>query len=564
MNYNILIGGAAGQGINTLSSLLEKILHRKGYYLFSNMDYMSRVRGGHNFVQIRFGDEPITSHHSALDLVIALDQETLDLHQSRLKDTGVIFIDRSLNESKTSDNKQLKTYDFKSVAKELENNRVEGSVTVGAVLKHFGLDLDYVKESCDSIFKKVSIAQLNYTAIEKGMDLAESLLTLNPMPNNQDKILINGNQALALGALAGGLDYYVAYPMSPSTGIMTYLSSKQSEAGIVVEQAEDEIAAINMAIGGAYAGARSMTGTSGGGFSLMVESLGLSGIMEIPLVVVDVQRPGPATGLPTRTEQSDLSFVLTASHGEISRMILSVKSAEDAFYATVRALNIADKYQIPVIILSDQFLADTSQTIDAFNFDNITINRHISKKEDITEGTYKRYEMTENGISPRIIPGKIEGQVILSDSDEHDEYGNITESADVRIKQMNKRMQRLEMLKSVVEEPEHFGSEQPNLLLMGWGSMYGPLQEAVKMLQDDGYKVASLVFGDLYPLPTKLLEKYHDKANTLVNVEQNFTGQLGKLIRQETGIHCQKSILKYDGRQLSGEEIYNRVIKEVL
>ena len=356
--------------------------------------------------------------------------------------------------------------------------------------------------------------------------------------------------------------------MTPSTSVMTYLSKKSKEAGIAVEQAEDEIAAIIMALGASYAGARAMTGTSGGGFSLMVESLGLAAITEVPLVIVDSQRPAPATGLPTRTEQSDLSFILTASHGEGPRMILAVRNPKDAFYQTARALNIADKYQIPVIILTDQYLADATRTIEPFDFRKITIERHIASKEDIEgeleDGVYKRYKLTESGISKRIIPGGVEGQIVLVDSDEHDEYGHITESSKVRIAMMKKRMGKLDLLKQEVLEPEYFGVETPETLLVGWGSTYGPIKEAISMLKDEGASVGALIFGDIYPLPEKHLIKYAETAKKIVNVEQNYTGQLAKLIRQETGIKMDKSILKYDGRQISGYEIYNQLKSEVI
>lgn len=556
--YNILIGGQAGQGMDTLSILLEKILKRKGLYIFSNKDYMSRVRGGHNFIQIRFGTEPIHSHHPNLDVIIALNKDTVDLHKERLNDNGVIICDESLD----IENPRVIKIPMNKLARDIGNAKVFGSVAMGACLKLFGLSFNKVKEVFDEKFEKET-SNSNYKAFKKGYELLEQNFNIdeNLTDNN---LLINSNQAIALGALAGGLDFYSAYPMTPSTSIMTYLSQKQNDAKIVVEQAEDEIAAINMAIGGSYAGARSMTGTSGGGFSLMTEALGLAGVTETPLVVVDVQRPGPATGLPTRTEQSDLSFVLTASHGEMPRMVLAVRNPEDAFYQTVRALNIADKYQMLVIILNDQYMADVTQTVETFDLSKVTVDRYLSDVSDYEPFEYKRYEPSESGISKRIIPGKYENQVVLADSDEHNKYGHITESSEVRISMMDKRMKRLDLLKNEIQEPEYFGVDEPEILLVGWGSMYGPLKEATSLLNKENKKIGTLVFGDLYPLPTKLLNKYSDSVKTIVNVEQNYTGQLSKLIRQETGIGCDKSILKYDGRQLSGYEIYKKMKGEVL
>lgn len=558
MKYNVLIGGSAGQGMDTVSSLLEKLLQRKGYYVFSNKDYMSRVRGGHNFIQIRFGDEPIYSYDDKLDIIMGFDQNSVDFHLENLKENGVFLCDEKIE---LEDDRKA-TIPMLKIAKEIGQARVFGTVGMGAIIKLLSLDNSKVHELFNEKWDE-KIAKSNTEAFEKGYEYVDSKFELKE-GNAKNKILINGNQAIALGAIAGGLSFYGAYPMTPSTSIMTYLSTKQNEAGLVVEQAEDEIAAINMAIGASYTGVRAMTGTSGGGFSLMTEALGLAGITETPLVAVNVQRPGPATGLPTRTEQSDLSFILTASHGEIPRMILSVKNPEDAFYQTARALNIADKYQMLVIILNDQFLADANQTVDEFNFDKITIERHISEEKDIDKDDYKRYEITENGISKRIIPGQIEGITVLADSDEHDEYGHITEESDVRISQMQKRMKRMELLEDELIEPDYYGSENPDTLLIGWGSMQGGLRETVELLEKDGENIGALVFGDIYPLPTKNLEKYSKIAKNIVNVEQNYTGQLAKFIRQETGIHCNKSILKYDGRQLYAKEIAERIKEEVL
>lgn len=395
-----------------------------------------------------------------------------------------------------------------------------------------------------------------------GYDLIESK---HKMQGNDlsDHILINGNNAIALGAIAGGLDFYSAYPMTPATSIMTYLAKKQVETGMVVDQAEDEIAAINFAIGASYAGARAMTGSSGGGVSLMVESFGLAGITETPIVIVDSQRPGPATGLPTRTEQSDLSFLLTASQGEFSRILISVRNAEDAFYKTVKALNLADKYQTVVILLTDQYLADSNITIPKYNLNNIEIERYISNGEELKEDEeYKRYKVTQSGISPRMIPGNSKNQVVLVDSDEHTEESHITEEAEVRNAQMEKRMKKLELIKKDIEEPEFIGKEDLEILLLGFGSTYGALKDAVEELNNQGEKVGALSFGDIYPLPEESLRKYAKQAKKIINVEQNFTGQLGKLITQETGILMTYSILKYDGRQICGNDIVARLRKE--
>lgn len=559
MEFNILVGGEAGQGMDTISDFLEKVIKLNGYYVFSNKDYMSRARGGNNFTQIRISDKQLFSHSNKLDFIIALDKNTAEFHVDRLNDKGVIILDEGIK----FEHEKAISLPLVKLANELGLSRAVGMMAIGATMKYFGLSLEGFERFIPTKFTE-QVRNINIEAVKKGYSLIDSQYNLEKR-NIEDTLLLNGNTAIALGAMAGGLNFYSAYPMTPATSVMTYLSKKQVEAGMIVEQVEDEIAAINMAIGASYAGARAMTGSSGGGVSLMVEAFGLAGIMETPLVVLDSQRPGPATGLPTRTEQSDLSFLLTASHGEFTRMVMSVRNAEDAFYQTFRALNLADRFQTLVIILTDQYLADSKVTVPSFKLDDLKIESHIADGKVLAKGEeYKRYKLTDNGISPRLIPGQVPGQVVLVDSDEHTEDSHITESAEVRIAQMEKRMNKLEMLKEYVEEPEYFGVESPEILLVGWGSTYGALKEAVETLNGEGVNIGALSFGDLYPLPTKKLTNYAAKAKVIVNVEQNYTGQLGKLIAQETGILMNKSILKYDGREIYGEELVERVKGEVM
>lgn len=549
--YNILIGGAAGQGIETTAAILEKLLKKSGYFVFTSRDFMSRVRGGHNFSVIRFGDEQITSHSDNLDGIIALNDETVELHKKQLKENGFILCDNKL---KTEDSRVIKI-NMDNKAKELGNPHVSGSIAVGAILKLFGEPLDFLKDVLSS-FVKEQYLEINLKAAEIGYNNVDKRFP-HLQGNFSDYMILTGSKALALGAIAAGLKFYSAYPMSPSTSIIEYLASKGDEANIVVEQAEDEIAAINMAIGASFAGARSMTGTSGGGFSLMVEALGLSGMAEIPLLVVDVQRPGPVTGLPTRTEQSDLKFVISASQGEFPRMVIALRNHEDSFYQTVRAFYLAEKYQIPVILLSDQYLGDASATVKPFDL-NLLEPYKSYKTEDVS-GDYLRYKITEDGISPQLIPGKAK-HFVTADSDEHDERGWITESSEMRIAMMDKRMRKLNKLKLELLEPEFLGSETCDTLFVGWGSTYGPISEAVKLLNNvQKNKYGALVFGDIYPLPTKLLEEKASSVKQIINIEQNATGQLADLIREQTGITCTASLLKYDGRQISGEEIAEKI-----
>lgn len=557
MNFNLLIGGAAGQGMETLSSTLSKILQKRGFQLFTLQDYMSRVRGGHNFFQIRFSENPVETHRDDLDGIIALNQETVDLHIGRLNKDGFIIADDDI----VSDDPRVITIPAKKLSREIGNPRVQSSVILGALMKIYGLDVEHLDTILSAKFDEKVVNQ-NVEAFKIGHELVESRFvppTITPSPS----MLIQANEAIALGALAAGLKFYSAYPMTPSTSIMSYLVQKSKKAKVVVEQAEDEIAAINMAIGASYTGVRAMTGTSGGGFSLMVEAVGLAGIMETPLVIAEIQRPGPATGLPTRTEQSDLKFVINSSHGEFPKMVIALRNPEDAFYQTIRAFNLAEKYQIPIIIMGDQYMGDAVRTVKPFDLDKVKIERFMADEEVYRNGKeYKRYELTDSGISPNLRPGKVEGTMVNADSDEHDEHGNMIEDAETRIQMVHKRERKFELLKTEIMEPELLGEPEMDVLLLGWGSLHSPLTEAIQLLnKDSNQKFGALVFGDVWPLPEKLLREKTAKAKVVINVEQNFTGQLASLISEVTGIRVDKSVLKYDGRPLSAVEIKNKVLE---
>ncbi len=553
--YNLLIGGAAGQGVDTVTGVLERFIKHAGCGVFTMRDLMSRIRGGHNFSRLRFGQEVPLSHIERLDGIIALNEETLAFHLKDLQGEGFAIADSAV----TSDDPRVIRLDAAGIAKSLGNVRASGSVAVGAALKLFGIPL-YSDLAAD-IFRHMlreDLVEVNVKAAMAGYGAVQQKFPPQTGGHTED-MLLSGSQALSLGALAAGLQFYSAYPMSPSTSILEYLAQSAKETGIAVEQAEDEIAAINMAIGASYAGARAMTGTSGGGFSLMVEALGLSGITEIPLVVVDAQRPGPATGLPTRTEQSDLRFVISAAQGEFPRMVIALRDHQDAYNQAARAFYLAEKYQLPVILLTDQFLQDCTTTIPLLDPFKVKVFEpgDISAKEE-----YARYRFTDSGISPRLFPGDPRG-FASADSDEHDQFGRIIEDAQTRIKMMDKRMGKMELLRKELQEPEHIGTKDAEVLLLGWGSMSGPLKEAVDLLSHgDEKRYAALIFGDVWPLPQQLLTKSAAKAKALINVEQNYTGQLGGLIREQTGLQMNASILNYDGRQLSGAQIADRVKKE--
>ena len=376
------------------------------------------------------------------------------------------------------------------------------------------------------------------------------------------RMLLTGNEALALGAIAAGCKFIATYPMTPATSIMEYMAAKAKDLNLIVVASEDEISAINMIIGAGYAGVRAMTATSGGGFCLMVEGLGLAGMTETPIVVVDGQRPGPAIGLPTRTEQGDLEFVLHASHGEFPRAVLAPATIEDAFWLTIKAFNLAEKYQLPVILLTDQHLASSYATVDRFNLSKVTIDRGLLfSAGEAGESEYMRHKITKSGISPRAFPGQ-EGTLVVTDSDEHDEEGHLIEDAETRIQMVQKRMRKLFSLKKEIVPPQLYGPKKADTTLIGWGSTYGAIREAVDMLHAERASVNLLHLNELWPFPAEAVADALDSARNSYVIESNATGQLSHLIQREAGRKVSGRILKYDGRPFTPAYIAREVRKE--
>jgi 2-oxoglutarate/2-oxoacid ferredoxin oxidoreductase subunit alpha len=563
MDVNILVGGAAGQGMDTIMYMTGKVLAREGYRIVSSKDYMSRVRGGHNFTRLRISGETPWTNVVATDILIALNEETYELHKDSLRDGGRVIYDPDEFTLSKEDERAIPV-PLIELAKEAGSPIMANVVAVGALAALLGLDLALFESMVREIFSdKPDFIDGNITALAMGHKAATPhCIECFPLPEAMGKSLlyIDGNEVLGMSALGSGCRFMSAYPMTPSTGVMNYLAKKSAEHGVMVEQAEDEIAAINMALGASYAGVRAMTATSGGGFALMVEGVSLAGMTETPVVIVLGMRPGPATGLPTRTEQGDLFFALHGGHGEFPRAVLSATSHEDAFYRLNKAFELADEYQVPVIFLSDQNFADTQRTIAPFDFALLGYNRHLASAEDI-ERPYQRYRYASDGISPRLVPGSVEGEVVLLDSDEHDEKGNIIEDAATRLAMMDKRMGKLHGLAAAMEEPEHYGDSEAELLLIGWGSTYGVLRETVDRLRADGKSVALLHFADLWPLPQVTLSEALSVAKVSICVENNFTGQLRSMIQMSTGLMIDHSILKYDGRPFFASEIIEEVKK---
>ncbi|MBI4684456.1 MAG: 2-oxoacid:acceptor oxidoreductase subunit alpha [Nitrospirae bacterium] len=572
MDYSIKIGGEAGQGIQTIGDTLTKVFSRAGYYVFTHQDYESRIRGGHNFFQIRFSDKPVMASRKKIDILVALDKDSILLHEKELSENSFIIYDSSKLKQRYEDPRFL-DIPFVSMAIEYGGGKImSNTVATGTVLGMLGMKLDILHEIVKDTFKRKGedIIKANINSAVAGHNFAvKSCMKCSfdiISSQQQSKILINGIEAIGLGSIASGCKFYSAYPMTPSTGIMNYIAGKGKEYGIIVEQAEDEIAAINMALGASFAGVRAMTGTSGGGFALMVEGLSLSGMTETPIVIALGQRPGPATGFPTRTEQAELQFAVYTAHGEFPRIIFAPGTPEQVFYLTSKAFDMAEKYQVPAIILFDQYLADSEWTFDSFNLKKLVYNDYRLRGENFRNlKEYRRHEFTPSGISPLGVPGDSQ-HLVVTDSDEHDEEGHIVEDADTRIKMVQKRLlKKLPLIREDIEPPFLFGDAKPEIVLTGWGSTYGIMKEAVDALSGNK-SIAMLHFSEVFPFPS--IKKFDylnllDNAKLTVCIENNATGQFARLMRAETGYEFKNKINKYDGRPFLFEELISQINNKI-
>jgi 2-oxoglutarate ferredoxin oxidoreductase subunit alpha len=549
---NILIGGEAGQGLVTLGYLLAKSLVRSGYSIVVTQSYQSRIRGGHNTFAIRVSVDEVIAPKESVDLLVALDADTVSLHRKDLSADSLIVVDSAFD----VDGDTLLKVPFR----ELAQARFSNIAALGVVGSLVGLDEGLMATALDDFFgkKKPQLAEENRRALAAAVEWAPEQVTESfklPSINSPPKrLMMNGNEAIALGALSGGLKFCAFYPMTPSTSIVLNLATQAQRMGLIVEQAEDEIAAINMAIGASFAGAPSMVATSGGGFALMVEGVSLAAMTETPLVIVVAQRPGPATGLPTRTEQADLELVLYSGHGEFPRAIFAPGTVEECFHLTSRALKLAEQCQGPIFLLTDQFLADSHRAVATSDIESsppVTISLN---SQDIGAIPYKRFAITESGISPRLFPGMSE-HLVVADSDEHTEDGHITEDLSVRVSMVEKRFKKGDWINSKVIPPDIQGEEEPDMLLVSWGSSKGAVQEAASLLRSRKEKVATLHFSQVWPLVPGHFMKHFEQAREVVSIEGNASGQLARLIRRETGFHIKKKVLRYDGLPPTPESI---------
>jgi len=562
-DVSIVLCGEAGQGIQTVEHILTQTLKLSGYHVFSTQEYMSRIRGGSNSTLVRVSSDRASAPVDRIDLLIPFSPGAVRHVQKRISSRSILLGEKRTYGEEYQGRNAIDV-PFSEIASELGAPIYTNTVAVALLAGLLRVERDLLNQYLGHHFsgKDENTIQKNLEAARRGYALSDELLRNGTLEINLVKhkeitedILIDGVEALAMGAIAGGCNFLSFYPMSPSTAVAVLLAEHAKEFGIIVEQAEDEISAMNMGIGAWYAGARGLASTSGGGFALMVEGLSLAGMIESPMVIHIGQRPGAATGLPTRTEQGELLFALYAGHGEFPRVILAPGTIEDCFDLAQKAFDLADHYQVPVFILTDQSLLESHYNISSLDPARIPLQKHFVRS---AQG-YQRYQLTESGLSPRGIPGFGEGLVVL-DSDEHDEEGHITEDFDVRTQMVNKRLKKLDLLMREVLAPEFVGPRDYETLIVGWGSTYHAINESLGRLQRDD--VAFLHFKQVYPLHSSAVD-YLKKAKKRVMVENNGTGQFGKLIRMQTGFEMDRKILKYNGLPFSADELETE-LKSVL
>jgi 2-oxoglutarate ferredoxin oxidoreductase subunit alpha len=571
------VGGQQGEGIESTGEIFSIALNRLGYYLYGYRHFSSRIKGGHTNNKIRVSTTQVRSISDDLDILVAFDQETIDVNFHELRDGGVVIADAKFNPTiPDGTNVTLYAVPFTDIATELGTSLMKNMVAVGASSALLNLDIQVFQEVIEEKFgrKGQQVVEKNMQAIKAGAEyikqqLGDQVQTLQlEKADGKKRMFMIGNDAIALGALAGGARFMAAYPITPASEIMEYLIKKLPTVGGTVIQTEDEIAACTMAIGANYGGVRAFTASAGPGLSLMMEAIGLSGITETPLVIVDTQRGGPSTGLPTKQEQSDLMAMIYGTHGEIPKIVMAPSTVEEAFYDTVEAFNLAEEYQCPVILLSDLQLSLGKQTVEPLQYDKIEIRRgKLLLNEELPETEnkdyFKRYEVTEDGISPRVVPGMKNGIHHVTGV-EHNEQGKPSELASNRKEQMDKRLRKLNQIQFKTPVHKNVKHDEADLLLVGFNSTRGAIEEAMERLEKDGIKVNHAHIRLIHPFPTEEVLPLVQSAKKVVVVEHNATGQLANIMKMNVG-HADKifNLLKYDGNPFLPQEVYTKS-KELL
>ncbi|MBU7226971.1 2-oxoacid:acceptor oxidoreductase subunit alpha [Staphylococcus pseudintermedius] len=566
------VGGQQGEGIESTGEIFATAMNRKGYYLYGYRHFSSRIKGGHTNNKIRVSTTPVHAISDDLDILVAFDQETIVLNHHEMREDSVILADSKAKPKKPEDSKaQLIVLPFTEVAKELGTTLMKNMVAIGATAALMHLNTDTFESLITNMFEKKGekVVDLNIQALNEGYRLMqEQMGEVNgdfelEESSGVPHLYMIGNDAIGLGAISAGSRFMAAYPITPASEVMEYMIDNLPKVGGSVIQTEDEIAAATMAIGANYGGVRAFTASAGPGLSLMMEAIGLSGMTETPFVVINTQRGGPSTGLPTKQEQSDLMQMIYGTHGDIPKIVLAPTDAEDAFYLTVEAFNLAEEYQCPVILLSDLQLSLGKQTVKALDYSKIEIRRGATITEDIERDEddkdyFKRYAITESGVSPRPIPG-VKGGIHHVTGVEHNEEGKPSEAAENRQNQMDKRMRKTEQL--VIPKPVEGTTthDDADILYLGFISTKGAIQEGTSRLEQQGYHINYLQIRQLHPFPTEVIQDAVDKAKKVVVVEHNYQGQLANIIKMNVNLG-DKLIkqTKYDGTPFLPHEIEDK------
>jgi len=563
------IGGQQGEGVESTDRIFSTALNRLGYYLYGYRHFSSRIKGGHTNNKIRISTKAIRAISDDLDILVAFDQETIDLNSHELRKGGVIVADAKFNPTVPEGiDARLFAVPITSIAEELGTSLFKNMVASGASWALLGLPLEVFNKAVEEEFgrKGPAIVEKNVEAVRRGaefvLELAGGSLSdfqLEPS-DGQAKLFMIGNDAIGLGAVVGGCRFMPAYPITPASEIMEYLVKTLPKFGGTVIQTEDEIAAVTMAIGANFGGVRALTASAGPGLSLMTEAIGLSGMTETPVVIVDTQRGGPSTGLPTKQEQSDINSMIYSTHGEIPKIVIAPSTVEECFYDAIEAFNLAEQYQCPVILVTDLQLSLGKQTAENLELDKIKIDRGALVTGELPQleenKLFKRYEFTEDGVSPRVVPGMKNGIHHVTGV-EHDQEGRPSESPVNRKKMMDKRLKKLESVR--ITNPIRIDAphEAPDALIIGMSSVGGTIDEARERLAKDGITTNHMTVRQLFPFPSELVAPYVEKAKTVIVVENNATGQLADQVKLRVG-HADKvkNFLKYDGTPFLPSEIH--------
>ena len=559
-DFAIAVGGAPGQGIETAGKSISQICARYGLNVFTYTAYQSLIRGGHSFLTIRISSEPVANHGDKIDLIIALDANSVEKHLPHVAPGGaLIYNSEHVKQVPERDDIQLCPISYKELTNDPDRKATMLNVCMSSVaLQLVGIDLAVLEDIIVLALLKrkgQAVVDANIAAARASYDYAaEHFTPFDVQFEKQDPPLAfgSGNMLMAMGGAAAGVKFYAAYPMSPSTGILHWMAPNARDLGIIVRQCEDEISVVNMVIGAAHTGARAMCATSGGGFALMSEAIGSAGMMEIPIVVVNVQRGGPSTGLPTKTEQGDLWQVLGASQGDFPKIVVSPTSMMDGFNTIPELFNLVDKFQCPGMVLTDLSLAEGHTTFvpDSINWQPKIDRGELITTQEQTDGEYLRYQITDSGISPRAIPGT-PGHTHVVATDDHDEDGGLISdeftNPHKRRDIMEKRQRKMEGITELLPPPTFEGSEDAEVTLIGWGSTHGVISEAARLLAETGIITNHIHFKWLYPMDEDAVNEVLSKSAHAIIVECNYTGQFARFLRGETGFKAHGHIRKYDG-----------------